>query len=61
MKMPVWNIETKHYEAETGPDLQPGVAAAAEREERFRTALLNELDGISRALGNLEDDRRLRG
>ena len=51
--MPVWNDDKKRYVEELidATDLIP-----AEREERFRTALLNEIDLLTRAVNNLDKE-----
>ncbi len=54
--MPVWNDKTKRYDEEL--PFAPGADAATEREERFRTALLNELDGIAHAIRQIETDTK---
>ncbi len=47
--MPLWNSERKCYVEEP-----IDATTSVEREERFRTALLNELDSIYGAISDLE-------
>ena len=49
--MPTWNNDKKRYEEEE----VHAEHARDEREERFRTYLLNELDIIGRAIQAIED------
>ncbi len=52
--MPKWNNDKKRYDEQETRDV-PNAPTPADREESFRTALLNELDIIGRALQALED------
>lgn len=53
--MPVWNDGKKRYDEEDCDELDATAKPAAEREERFRTALLNELDALTRTVSAVGD------